>query len=127
MQSLSRAALGLLAFGAALPSVAANAQDVARGKALFKTCHACHSIEQDGETMLGPDLWGVYGAKAASKPDFAYSAALRNAGIVWNEDTLSRWLAGPAKFLPGNKMAFPGLPDEDDRKAVIAYLKSNAD
>ncbi len=76
--------------------------------------------------MLGPNLWGVYGSKAAAKPDFAYSVALKNSGIVWTDDTLSKWLTGPAKFLPGSKMAFPGLPDEADRQAVIAYLKSNS-
>jgi cytochrome c2 len=97
-----------------------------RGKEIFKTCHACHTIEQDGENMLGPNLWGVYGAKSASNPDFAYSAALKSSGIVWTEENLSKWLAGPTKFVPGSKMAFPGLPDEADRQAVIAYLKSNS-
>jgi cytochrome c len=97
-----------------------------RGKEIFKTCHACHSIDEDGENMLGPNLWGVYGAKSASKPDFAYSTALKSSGIVWTDENLSKWLSGPTKFLPGSKMAFPGLADEADRQAVIAYLKSNS-
>jgi cytochrome c len=116
----------LLIVGLSLGQASSATAEESRGKEIFKTCHACHTIEQDGENMLGPNLWGVYGAKSASNPDFAYSAALKSSGIVWTEENLSKWLAGPTKFVPGSKMAFPGLPDEADRQAVIAYLKSNS-
>ena len=119
-------ALLMLAVGMSFGQSGVARADDSRGKEIFKTCHACHTIEQDGENMLGPNLWGVYGAKSASNPDFAYSAALKSSGIVWTEENLSKWLAGPTKFVPGSKMAFPGLADEADRQAVIAYLKSNS-
>ncbi len=114
------------AFCAVVGAGAASAQDAgAKGAELFKQCAACHSIEKDGEVIAGPNLWGVYGAKAAGKDDFSYSPALKAAGLTWTDDNLDRWLAGPTKFVPGAVMAFPGFADPADRKAVIAYLKSH--
>ncbi len=98
-----------------------------RPEVLFRTCQACHSIDKDGEDQLGPNLWGIAGSKAARRPDFPYSAALRNSGIVWTDDNLDHWLTSPAKFVPGSKMAYPGNPNAADRAALIAYLKSHAD
>ena len=104
----------------------ASAQDAnTRGEELFKQCAACHSIEKDGEVIAGPNLWGVYGAKAAGKDDFSYSPALKASGLTWTDENLDKWLAGPTKFVPGAIMAFPGFGDPADRKAVIAYLKSH--
>jgi cytochrome c len=94
---------------------------------LFRVCKACHTIDKDGEDMLGPNLWNVYGAKAASRADFPYSAALKNSGLVWTEQNLEQWLAGPSKFVPGSKMAYPGMTDPADRAALIAWLKTQAD
>ena len=95
-----------------------------RAEALIRVCKACHTIDKDGEDMLGPNLWNAYGAKAASKADFPYSTALRNAGISWTEESLAHWLESPAKFIPGSKMAYPGVPDAAERQTLIAYLKS---
>jgi cytochrome c len=114
----------LLAVGAVS---AANAQDAAaKGAQAFQVCSACHSIEKDGEVMIGPNLWGVYGAKAAGKEDFGYSAALKASGLVWTEDNLDKWLTSPSKFVPGSIMAYPGMADPEQRKAVIAFLKAHA-
>jgi len=63
-------------------------------------------------------------SRAAGKTDFAYSEALRNTAIVWNETTLDRWLAGPATFVPGTKMAFVGLREPRDRDDLIAFLRA---
>lgn len=106
---------------------AAAAQDAANtGAQAFQVCAACHSIEKDGEVMIGPNLWGVYGAKAGGKEDFGYSPALKASGIVWTEDNLDKWLTAPSKFVPDSAMAFPGLKNPADRKAVIAFLKSHS-
>ncbi len=112
-----------------LSPFAADAQDAgppAPAAKLFRTCKACHSIEQDGEDGLGPNLWNVAGAKAARRADFPYSEALRNSGIVWTDENLDKWLSGPSKFVPGSKMAYPGNPNAADRAALIAYLKSHS-
>jgi cytochrome c len=121
----SRAAAPLICASLIVTAVAARAQTpVDRGAELFKACAACHSIEKDGEVMVGPNLWGVYGAKAAAKDDFAYSLELKEAGLTWTDANLDRWLAGPSKFVPGSIMGFPGLKDPADRVAVIAFLKT---
>ena len=95
----------------------------AAGKRVFLKCRTCHNIERDGSHTTGPNLWGVFGRKAGSAPDFAYSDSLKNSGIVWSEETIDQWLSKPTTFLPGNKMAFAGLPKEEDRAAVLAYLR----
>lgn len=73
--------------------------------------------------MEGPRLRGVYGRKAASVPDFAYSEGLRKTDIRWDDRSLDRWLSDPASMVTDTDMAFR-LADEVERKAVIAYLKS---
>ena len=93
------------------------------GARLFVNCASCHTLDADGEPGVGPNLWSIFGAAAASKPDFAYSAALRQSGITWNDVTLDRWLTDPKALVPDNKMAFIGLKSDADRKAVIAYIR----
>lgn len=105
---------------AAVPAVAL-AQDVENGKAVFKKCVACH---QFGKNLVGPDLKGVVGRKAGEAAGFNYSPAMKNSGVVWDEASLSEYLADPKKKIPGNKMIFPGIKDEAERKDVIAYIAS---
>jgi cytochrome c len=100
-----------------------NSGNVASGKQLFSQCAACHTVAKDGASGVGPNLYGVFGAKAASKPGFAYSPALQAAGWTWDAAHLDQWIAGPQAMLPGSKMAFVGLKDERQRRDVIAYLK----
>jgi cytochrome c len=93
------------------------------GQRVFLMCRSCHSTEKDGRHKVGPNLNGMFGAKAGTKPDFKYSDAVAKSGITWSEETINEWLVKPKDFLPGNKMAFAGVPKEADRKALIAYLK----
>ncbi len=85
-------------------------------------CKACHTFNEGGPNLVGPNLWDSYGKPAASNPDFAYSSALRDAGITWDDDTLHAYLENPRIAVPGGKMAFAGMRNEDDRAEVIAYL-----
>ena len=81
----------------------------------------CHSLEP-GKNILGPSLAGIVGRKAGAEPSYSYSAAMKQENIVWDANTLDRYLADPQKMVPGNKMPFPGLKTEQDRADVIAYL-----
>ena len=93
------------------------------GETLFKkNCAICHTLEA-GKNKIGPSLAGVVGRKAGSVPGFAYSAANKNSGDVWDAQTLDTYLADPRKFMPGTKMVFAGLKTPEDRKALIEYLK----
>ena len=94
--------------------------DPVRGKALFeKRCTGCHALDRDRE---GPRLQGVYGRNSGAVAGFPYSDALKMARVVWNDETLEKWLTDPDVFLPGNNMDFL-LARPQERKDVIAYFK----
>ncbi|MDQ4421529.1 hypothetical protein OOT33_13965 [Sphingobium sp. DEHP117] len=91
----------------------------------FARCAVCHDASKGGEDKLGPNLYGVFGMKAAKhRPGFNYSAALKNSGLVWNEANLDKWLTKPMEMVPGTTMSFPGLKDPAKRQELIDYLKS---
>jgi cytochrome c len=94
------------------------------GKELFvRRCGGCHAPDSNKE---GPRLRGVFGRKAAGAPGFDYSEALKKASVHWDDASLDRWLSDPDAMVPDTDMAFR-LADREERKAVIAYLKSLRD
>lgn len=107
---------------AALPAPY-NAGDLENGRRVFARCRSCHTLAEGGADMTGPNLWGVFGRRAGSREGFRYSEAVQNAGFDWDAERLDGWLTAPRAFLPGNRMAFAGVPDETDRRDLIAYLK----
>lgn len=98
--------------------------DPTAGEKVFKKCKACHVVDKE-KNRLGPHLIGLFGRTSGTVEGFAskYSKAMKEAAIVWDEATLDEYLADPKGYIPKNKMAFRGLPKEDDRANVIAYLK----
>ena len=115
------AALALMFSSAGGPARAAG--DAAHGKEIYDTrCSACHSLDAN---RVGPMHRGVYGRKAGSVPDYAYSAGVRAATVIWTEATLDAWLIDPRRFIPGAKMTFR-LGQQADRDDVIAYLKQES-
>ena len=96
--------------------------DTSRGEALSMQCRACHTLEEGGPPIVGPNLYGFFGRKAGSNAEYVYSDVLAASGFVWTPRALDAWLAEPFSFLPGNRMTFPGLQSKSDRNAVIAYL-----
>ena len=103
--------------------LAAAPGDPVHGEQVFKKCLVCHTLEPGGK-KIGPSLYGVVGRPAGTLPGFNYSDAMKNSGITWDDATLNTYLTDPKALVPKNKMAFPGLPAEQDRLDVIAYLKS---
>ena len=112
----------LLSFFLALSSVAV-AQDATLGKGLFQECAACHSTKS-GEVILGPSLAGVYGRKAGSVEGFRYTNALKKSGVVWGEETLDVYIADPQAAIPGGRMPYSGMAKPEDRKNLIAFLRT---
>ena len=116
------ALFGLLSVGAAL-AAEGNAEN---GEDVFKKCRACHDVGADAKNKVGPLLNGIIGRKPGTIEGFSYSDANKTAsekGLVWSEAELLTYLENPLKYMPGTKMAFAGLKDEQDRLDVIAYLK----
>ena len=100
----------------------AGAADAIKGKKVYNKCKACHALKA-GKNKVGPSLHGIMGRKAASVPKFKYSKAMKNSGLIWDEETLRKYLKKPRAFLKGTRMSFAGIKKEKDMDNLIAYLK----
>ena len=120
MHWLASAAAAVLSLGSAL---VAHAADAVRGQELYESrCGRCHSLDAN---RVGPAHRGVYGRKAGSAPNFAYSTAVKGSTVVWEEKTLDAWLTNPQAVIPGYRMNFRvALPE--DRADIIAYLRQQS-
>jgi cytochrome c len=92
------------------------------GETSFKKCAACHKVEKGAPNGVGPNLHGIVGKAVASAEGFNYSASLKAKGGVWDEAALDAYLENPRKAVPGGKMAFAGISNADERKALIAWM-----
>ncbi len=117
--------LAALAFGMAEPSLAeVELGDPAAGKRVFRLCAACHAVAE-GQNRIGPSLYNVIGRTAGGIEGFRYSNAHKakgDEGLVWTKETLDPYLENPRAYIPGNRMAFAGLRNPQQRKDLIAYL-----
>ncbi len=103
-----------------------NAMADDEGKALFGQCRGCHAVGADAKHQFGPVLNGVMDQAFMIAGDYDYSAAFNKAGesgLSWTDETMSDFLAAPMSYIPGTKMAFPGVQNEEDRNKIIAYLR----
>ncbi|TAJ40828.1 MAG: cytochrome c family protein [Reyranella sp.] len=102
--------------------------NVDAGKAIFmKQCFTCHTTDKGGANKVGPNLWDIVGRKVASHAGFSYSSALQAKGGDWSYEDINRMILKPTAYVKGTKMAFAGLPKEQERADVIAYLRTMAD
>ncbi|WP_412034102.1 c-type cytochrome [Pollutimonas sp. M17] len=106
--------------GAWAAAPAAMTGDAARGEAVYSRCLACHALAYD---RTGPRHCGLFGRQAGTVPGFAYSDAMRNSKIIWDEKTLDAFLQNPLKAVPGTSMGYAGISDAQERADLIAYLK----
>ena len=114
------AAATLAAGSAALP---AQAQDAAAGEKIFAQCRACHQVGENAKNAVGPVLNGLFGRKAGTVEGYSYSPANKNSGITWDEATFREYIKDPKAKIPGTKMIYPGLKDEQRINDLVAYLK----
>ena len=113
----------LVAAALALSSAAAKAQDLAAGEQSFKKCLPCHAVGEGAANKVGPQLNGLDGRKAGTTPDYSYSDANKNSGLVWSEAVFREYIKNPMGQMPGTKMAFPGIKNETEIGNLWAYLK----
>lgn len=99
--------------------------DAAAGEKVFAACRTCHVFDE-GVNRVGPSLHKVVGRKAGSVAGFNYSDANKNSGITWTPDVLFDYLKDPKAYVPGTKMAFPGVKDDQKRADLVAYLEAQS-
>jgi cytochrome c len=106
----------------AASAATAMAQDVAKGEHSFNKCLPCHSIGDDAQNKIGPQLNGLDGRHSGSAPNFNYSDANKNSGITWNEAEFKQYITDPKAKIPGTKMIFAGIKNEKDVGDLWAYV-----
>jgi cytochrome c len=118
----------LLALSLIAVSLPVLAADPEAGAKVFKKCAACHAVGEGAQNKVGPELNGIFGRPAGSVPDYNYSDANKNSGIVWTEAIFAEYIKDPRGYLPGTAMAFAGLKKDEDIADLTAYLAQfNAD
>jgi cytochrome c len=99
------------------------AQDPAAGERVFAQCRACHQVGPTAKNAVGPVLNGLFGRPAGTVEGYNYSAANKNSGITWDEAVFREYIKDPKAKIPGTKMVYAGLKDEQRINDLIAYLK----
>ena len=102
----------------------AQSGDATRGERLFnQQCKICHTIDKGGRNGVGPNLFGLFGSKAAAVEGFQFSEAMKNSGITWDDKTVAEYLKDPKAEVPNGKMVYAGLKQQAQLDDMIAYLK----
>ena len=102
----------------------ALAQDAAAGKTSFNKCLACHAVGEGAKNKVGPVLNGLDGRKSGTVEGYNYSDANKNSGITWNKDVFLEYIKDPKAKIPGTKMVFAGIKNENEANNLWAYVAS---
>ncbi len=97
---------------------------ITRGERVHAQCVSCHNFDAGGPNGIGPNLHDVFGRQVASHGGFEYSEAMHGHGGSWDYLALNEFLTSPGTVVRGTKMAFAGLRNDNDRVALIAFLRS---
>lgn len=112
---------GFIVLGASLSPAAA--QDVAAGEKSWNKCRACHQLGETAKNTVGPQLNGLFGRVAGTAEGYNYSAANKNSGITWDETVFAEYIKDPKAKIPGTKMAFAGIKNENEIRDLTAFIK----
>ena len=121
-QPLAMSALLIAATAMITPVPEATAGDPEAGQKVFRKCATCHEVKAP-KNKVGPHLGGIFGRPAGAVEDFKYSDGMKNADIVWDEETIGAYVKEPKAYIPGNRMIFAGLKKDEEVADLIAYLK----
>jgi cytochrome c len=100
----------------------ALAQDMDAGKSSFNKCLACHAVGEGAKNKVGPVLNGIDGRKSGTAEGYSYSEANKNSGITWGKDVFLEYIKDPKAKIPGTKMAFAGIKNENEANNLWAFL-----
>ncbi|MCF4997979.1 c-type cytochrome [Pseudomonas syringae] len=115
----------LLTFALCLSTPAFAAGDAEAGAKLFpRLCGGCHQVGESARPAFGPELNGIVGRRAGTSANYIYSDAMKSSGITWDRETLTAYLKDPKGVVPGTRMIFWGLSDEEKVDNLLAYLQS---
>ena len=120
---MMRALVLALFAGVVLAPAAQAAGDAAQGEKSFAKCRACHQVGENAKNGVGPKLNGLFGRKAGEIEGYSYTAANKNSGLTWDEATFREYIKDPKAKIPGTKMVFPGIKNEQEIDHLVAYLK----
>ena len=110
----------------ALSATGALAQDIAAGERSWNKCRACHQVGEAAKNGVGPQLNGLIGRHSGAVEGYNYSAANKNSGITWDEAVFGDYIKDPKAKIPGTKMVFAGIKNEQEIKDLTAFLKQFA-
>lgn len=122
-------ATGLALMAAAPARAESSAVDEIKleaGQKFFEAeCRRCHAVDAV-DPSYGPPLDGVIGRRAGSVEGYAYSKALKAAGIVWTEPALKAWMEDNQGLIPGTKMRHVGITDPVEQEFILTWLRHAA-
>lgn len=118
----------LLSLALSLIATCSSAQaagDPEAGAKIFpRLCGGCHQVGESARPGFGPELNGIVGRPAGTSANYVYSDAMKNSGVTWDADTLRAYLKDPKGVVPGTRMIFWGLSDEEKLDNLLAYLQT---
>ncbi len=112
----------VVCFAAAAP-LTASAQDAAAGEKVYAVCRPCHQVGETAKNTVGPILNGLFGRKSGTIEGYTYTDANKNSGITWDDASFLDYIKDPRAKIPGTKMVYAGLKDEQRAKDLAAFLK----
>ena len=115
--------VGAILAGALLIEPTSAAAQLNQGERLWFHCRACHTLHHGEPHKLGPNLYGIINAPAATRNGYRYSEALASSGIIWDDATLDRWIKRPDDVLVGHRMIYRGMRDPQRRADLIDFMK----
>ncbi|WP_394805282.1 c-type cytochrome [Kordiimonas aquimaris] len=113
------ASIGNGAFADGAEVVELDADSYSAGEKLYGRCKGCHAFEYN---RVGPKHCGLKGRRAGSLDGYRFSEAMKQSGIVWNVETLDRFLKSPTKVIPRTSMGYGGVKDDAERRLLVAYM-----
>lgn len=125
MKNTASLSLALILTAGLLVTTAHAAGDPEAGAKIFpRLCGGCHQVGESARSGFGPELNGIIGRPAGTSANYVYSDAMKNSGVTWDHETLKAYLKDPKGVVPGTRMIFWGLSDEEKLENLLAYLQT---